>query len=75
MLGVFSAIRIHNGKCKSRPIGNKESKNQPIEDKDKNSLEDNDKNSLECGMLYFQRALPYTIHIHDGSGNFEWLWY
>jgi hypothetical protein len=34
-VGVFSAIRIRNEKCKSRPIGNNESKNQPIEDKDK----------------------------------------
>jgi hypothetical protein len=33
--GVFSAIRIRNEKCKSLPRGNKESKNQPIEDKDK----------------------------------------
>jgi hypothetical protein len=34
-VGVFSAIRIRNEKCKSRPIGNNESKSQPIEDKDK----------------------------------------
>jgi hypothetical protein len=33
-VGVFSAIRIRHEKCKSRPIGNKESKIQPIEDKD-----------------------------------------
>jgi hypothetical protein len=32
---VFSAIRIRNEKRKSRPIGNKQSKIQPIEDKDK----------------------------------------
>jgi hypothetical protein len=37
-VGVFSAIRIRNEKCKSRPIGNKESKIQPIEDKDKKLL-------------------------------------
>jgi hypothetical protein len=66
-VGVFSAIRIRNEKCKSRPIGNKESKNQPIEDKEKNCF--------DCGMLYFECTLPFTIHIHDGSGNFEWLWY
>ncbi len=66
-VGIFSAIRIRNEKCKSRPIGFKESKNQPIETRIKNCL--------ECGMLYFERALPFTIHIHDGSGNFEWLWY
>jgi hypothetical protein len=51
--------------CKSRP--NKESKNPPIENKDKKFL--------ECGMLYFECTLPVTIHIHDGSGNFEWLQY
>jgi hypothetical protein len=33
--GVFSAIRICNEKCKCRPIGNKESKNQSIGVKDK----------------------------------------
>ncbi len=33
-VGVFSAICICDEKCISRPIGNKESKNQPIEDKD-----------------------------------------
>jgi hypothetical protein len=33
-VGVFSAIRIQNEKCKSRPIGNKENKIQPIEYKD-----------------------------------------
>jgi hypothetical protein len=66
-VGVFSAFRIRNEKCKSQPMGNRESKNQPIEDKDKNCF--------ECGMLYFERALLFTVHIHDGSGNFEWLWY
>ncbi len=35
-VGVFSAIRIRNEKCKSRPIRKKHSKIQPIEDKDKN---------------------------------------
>jgi hypothetical protein len=34
-VGVFSARRIRNAKCKCRPIGNKENKNQPIGDKDK----------------------------------------
>jgi hypothetical protein len=34
-VGVFSAICICNEKCKSRPKGSKESKNQPTEDKDK----------------------------------------
>ncbi len=34
-VGVFSAIRIRNEKFKSRPIGNKKSKNQPIEDENK----------------------------------------
>jgi hypothetical protein len=29
------------------------------------------KTSSECGMLNFECALPFTIHIHDGSGNFE----
>ncbi len=33
--GVFSAIRTRNKKCKSRPIGNKERKNQPRKDEDK----------------------------------------
>ncbi len=61
-VGVFSAIRIRNETCKSQPIGNKESNNQPIKDK---------KNCLECGMLFFERALPFTVHIHDGIGNFE----
>jgi hypothetical protein len=37
-VGVFSAIRMHNEKCKSQSIGNKESKNPLIEDKDKNFL-------------------------------------
>jgi hypothetical protein len=32
---VFSAIRIRNEKCKYGPIGNKDSKNQPMGDKDK----------------------------------------
>jgi hypothetical protein len=66
-VGVFSAIHIHNERCKCRPIGNKENKNQPIGDKDKNCL--------EFGLLYFECVLPFTIHIHDRSGNFEWLWY
>ncbi len=66
-VSVFSAIRIHNEKCKCRPIGNEENKNQPIGDKDKNFE--------ECGLLYFECELPFTIHIHDRSGNFEWLWY
>ncbi len=57
-VGVFSAIRIRHEKCKSRPIGNKKSKNQPIEDKDKKLF-----------------RMWNVIHIHDGSGNFEWLWY
>jgi hypothetical protein len=65
-VGIFSAIRIQNEKCTSRPIGNKESKIQPIEEKDKNCL--------ECGMLCFKGTLPFTIHIHPGNGNFEWLW-
>jgi hypothetical protein len=34
-VGVFSAIHIRNEKCKYGPIGNKDSKNQPIGDKDK----------------------------------------
>ncbi len=34
-VGIFSAIRIRTEKCKSRLIGNKQSKIQPIEDKDK----------------------------------------
>jgi hypothetical protein len=34
-VGVFFAIRIRNENCKCRPIGNKESKNQPTGDKDK----------------------------------------
>ncbi len=34
-IGVFSANRILNEKCKCRPIGNKENKIQPIGDKDK----------------------------------------
>jgi hypothetical protein len=32
-VGVFSAIRIRNDKCKRQPIGNKESKNKPIGDR------------------------------------------
>jgi hypothetical protein len=35
-VGVFSAIHIRNGKCQT--IGNKDSKNQPIGDKDKTSF-------------------------------------
>jgi hypothetical protein len=35
-VGVFSAICIRNEKCKCRPRGNKENKNQPIGDNDKN---------------------------------------
>ncbi len=66
-VGVFSAIPIRNEKCKCRPIGNKENKNQPIEDKEKNFL--------ECGLLYVECVLPFTINIHDRSGKFEWLWY
>jgi hypothetical protein len=34
-VGVFSAIRIQNEKCKYRPIGTKDSKNQPTGDKEK----------------------------------------
>jgi hypothetical protein len=34
-VGEFSAIRIRNEKCICRPIGNKDSKNQPIGDKGK----------------------------------------
>jgi hypothetical protein len=34
-VGVFSAIRICNEKCKCQPIGTKENKNQPIGDKEK----------------------------------------
>jgi hypothetical protein len=52
---VFSAIPIHNEK------GNKENKNQPIGDKDKNCL--------ECVLIYFECVLPFTIHIHDRSAN------
>jgi hypothetical protein len=33
--GVFSAIRIQNEKYKYPPMGNKDSKNQPIGDEDK----------------------------------------
>ncbi len=33
--GVFSAICIYSEKCKCRPIGNKERKNQWLGDKDK----------------------------------------
>jgi hypothetical protein len=64
-MSAYSAICICNEKQKCRPIGNKESKNQPIGDKDKNCL--------ECGMLYFERALPFTIYIHDRCGKFKWL--
>ncbi len=56
-VGVFSAICIRNEKCKCPPIGNKESKKQPIGDKNKNCL--------ECGMLYLERVLPFTIQVHD----------
>jgi hypothetical protein len=38
-VGEFSAIHIRNEKCKCRPKGNKENKNQPIGDKEKNCLE------------------------------------
>jgi hypothetical protein len=65
-VGVFSAIRIRYEKCKCRPIRNKDSKNQPIGDKDKTFF-------LECGMLYYECALPFTIHIHDICGKFEWI--
>jgi hypothetical protein len=34
-VGVFSAIGIQKEKCKRRPIGNKDSKNQPEGDKNK----------------------------------------
>ncbi len=34
-VGVFSAIRIRQEKCECQPIGNQESKNQPIGDKEK----------------------------------------
>jgi hypothetical protein len=47
-VGGFAAIHICDRKCKCRPIGNKESKNQPIGDKDKRLL--------ECGMLNLKRA-------------------
>jgi hypothetical protein len=40
-------------KCKSRPIGNK-SKTQPRGDEDK-------KKFVECGMLYFECAVPFAI--------------
>ncbi len=59
---LLSAIRIRNVKCKCRPIENKENKYQPIGDKGK-------KNCLECGVLYFERILPFTIHIHDVANS------
>jgi hypothetical protein len=66
-VGVFSAIRIRNEKCKSRPIGNKESKIQPIKDKDKKLF--------RMWNVIFRMYIAITIHIHDGNDNFEWLWY
>ncbi len=44
-----------------------ENKNQPIGDKDKKLI--------RMWEVYFECVLPFTIHIHDRSGNFEWLWY
>jgi hypothetical protein len=29
----------------------------------------------ECRMLNLECALPFTIHIHDGSGSFKWIRY
>jgi hypothetical protein len=25
--------------------------------------------------VHSECALPFTIHIHDRSGKFEWIWY
>jgi hypothetical protein len=66
-VGVFSAIRIRNEKYKCRPKGTKENKNQPIGDKDKKLF--------RMWIVIFECVLLFTIHIHDRSGNFEWLWY
>jgi hypothetical protein len=35
-ISVFSVIHIQNEKCKCQPIGNKDSKNKPTGDKEKN---------------------------------------
>ncbi len=56
----FSAIHIHNEKYKCRPIGNKDNKHQPIEDKRK-------KHCFDCEMLNF----ALTIRILNGSGKFK----
>ena len=29
----------------------------------------------ECGMLNLECTQPFTIHIHDGCSNFEWIRY
>jgi hypothetical protein len=36
---------------------------------------DTEKNRFECGMLNLECALPFTIHIHDRNGKFEWIQY
>jgi hypothetical protein len=60
-------FHIRKEKCKCRPIGNKEIKT--------NQYVTRIKNCIEFEMLYFERILPFTIHIHDRSGKFKWLWY
>ncbi len=29
----------------------------------------------ECGMLNFECAQQFAIHIHDRNGKFEWVWH
>jgi hypothetical protein len=66
-VGVFSAIRIGNEKCKCRLIGKKDNKNQPKGDKKKTFFRMWNVVLRMCIAIYY----PH----HDRSGIFEWLWY
>jgi hypothetical protein len=31
--------------------------------------------NFQCEMLNIEFALPFTIHVHDRRGRFEWIRY
>jgi hypothetical protein len=55
-VGVFSAIRIQNEKCKCRPIRKKESKNQSMGDRDKKLFRMWNVVLSMCSAIYY----PYS---------------
>jgi hypothetical protein len=53
---IFSAFRIRNEKCICSPIGNKESKNQPIGDKDKKRFRMWNVIFRMCSAIYYPHS-------------------